>query len=300
MSNEYNVCKKMIEFYNKTPNINSFTSWGERMEKDFSLLINLLITKDIEPLINLMKNFKADNSLSFEYINVRENKIYFLLEKAINKTNINEKHKFGCINKIGNPKGVLINDKVLTESSIRHYTDSNEICSLVAENSTVCEIGGGHGGLASQLLFNKKLKYIDCDLPSSLIIIFYFLSMSFNDKKILWVTSEDEIIENDYDIILIPNYFKNIIPKIKIDLFFNSYSFSEMNINELKCYKDIIENSQAEFFLHENCITDTNPLLIPCNFTFNNMIKINEYDTLDNDNNKTCKRFLYKRIKEFK
>lgn len=194
---------------------------------------------------------------------VLENSILLDLDAWREFTEQNDKDlSFLDMPRVGNPYGILINNILISADSPRHDYFSLKLMHLMKEANIsrphILEIGGGYGGLAFQLQRRiSSLVYINCDLPESLYLAYYFLRKATN-KKIVWALGA---ISNDIynaDIIMIPaqNAGSIIVP---IDVIFNCNSFSEMTKNTVGGYINLLHNLRPLYFLHQN----SNFLLFP-------------------------------------
>lgn len=159
---------------------------------------------------------------------------------------------------VGNPWGCIIENQLVAPKAFRYYHNAQQIFQLLnlSNGNTVAEIGAGYGALATflQRMSQKRITYIDFDLPETLILAAYYLISNFPDKKI-FLYGDGELNEsrlNEYDIILLPNYFIDKVPSKSIDVFFNSFSLSEMSKSANEHYLDQISRLTKGYFLHNN------------------------------------------------
>ncbi|EKD29069.1 MAG: hypothetical protein ACD_79C00090G0009 [uncultured bacterium] len=158
---------------------------------------------------------------------------------------------------IGNPWGCMIKGILIAPKAIRYHTYAMQIKNLLSnhENPMIAEIGGGYGGLPYYLFKElKNCKYFNFDLPETLIICAYYLMLNFPEKKI-FLGIELPINKNvikKYDIFLIPNYNIEMISDKIFDVFFNSFSLSEMSPETNKAYIKEIARTTKYYFLHNN------------------------------------------------
>jgi len=153
----------------------------------------------------------------------------------------------------GNLYGMLTKDGVIAPDAPRFTYFAGKIIDLLKDkkDAVVLEIGGGYGGLCREILVRKKLKYIDCDLPETLYLCYFFL------KKVLPKASIGWGYDVKNDISLVPAHEKDTIRKA--DLFFNSNSFSEMDAKSVAGYIEVLHKLKPRYFLHQN----SNFLLFP-------------------------------------
>ncbi|TSC87196.1 MAG: hypothetical protein G01um10148_301 [Parcubacteria group bacterium Gr01-1014_8] len=151
---------------------------------------------------------------------------------------------------VGNPHGIVVGGVLVAPFQPRHDYCAQKIHSLGPK--TVLEIGGGYGGLALQLSRRSNVKYIDCDLPETLYVAYYFLKKAGLNVK--WAIDTWP----DAPIVLVPANRKKLIQKA--DLVFNGLSFSEMGRETVDGYFKFINNVwKPRYIFHQN----SNILLFP-------------------------------------
>ena len=136
------------------------------------------------------------------------------------------------------------------------FIDSIE--SRMSDNRFVfLEIGAGYGCLPYQLLsrYKNKMTAVIIDLPIMLLFSgVYLLANIPNLNLFIYDPENPEKIPDpkDYDAVLLPNYRLDLMEKIKeIDLAFNSISFQEMSISQVRDYVSIIEDKlKGGFYYH--------------------------------------------------
>jgi len=137
-------------------------------------------------------------------------------------------------------------------SVLRPYINSNGL-------EIACEIGGGYGSFADIVLGNNDCKYILIDLPEANLLASYYLSENYPEKRLY--TYDDylnsgEVSKSDiasYDIFVLPPWVK-FDDSIEIDLFVNTRSMMEMEVDVIRGYFDFIQRhaSQEALFLNIN------------------------------------------------
>ncbi|MFZ6011473.1 MAG: putative sugar O-methyltransferase [Bacteroidota bacterium] len=158
---------------------------------------------------------------------------------------------------VGNPWGLRIENELITPKAIRFHTNALQIKNLLdnTEEKTVAEIGGGYGGLALYLNREiKGLKYFNFDLPETLLLASYYLTLSLPDKKVFLYEGGEitpEIIKN-HDIFMLPNYLIDKFPSKAVSVFFNSFSLSEMPPETNAAYINEISRITKSYFFHNN------------------------------------------------
>lgn len=158
---------------------------------------------------------------------------------------------------VGNPWGCRIDGELVTPKATRFHTNAMQIRDLLAdcEGKVVAEIGGGYGGLAHYLIGEiGGLTYIDFDLPQTLVLAAYYLLLNYPERRFL-LFGEGEIDYSkvgDYDVVLLPNYVIQAVPEKSVDVFFNSFSLSEMPPKTNEAYLNDIARLTRSYFLHNN------------------------------------------------
>jgi hypothetical protein len=208
----------------------------------------------IENLENFRNNTLSDG-LDDRYSIDDQKKIF---SKLINEIGINFIYK--NLNKIniGNCKQIFFyNDKIVDTGQLFHIKWLHDLNKFVFNKSTInviVEIGGGYGSFAEKIIKSYDCKYIIIDLPEANLISSYYLSKHFPDKKIILVTDlkNKKLLNNDLnkgDIFILPPWYSLEVDKV--DLFINTRSFMEMNLNIIKKYFKIIQtkiNNNGFFF----------------------------------------------------
>ena len=126
--------------------------------------------------------------------------------------------------------------------------------------SSVCEIGGGYGSLTRILKSNHDATYILIDLPEANLLSSYYLHENFKEEGKTFLlynqVKNGQISKNiidSFDFIIVPPWV-DFEDDIKIDLFINSRSMMEMNMEVIKNYFHLIENHVKDngYFLNIN------------------------------------------------
>ena len=165
---------------------------------------------------------------------------------------------------VGNPYGYHMidpdgNRNFIYGGAEHHYYYAERIKMLLRENkgSKVLELGGGFGGMASFLLrdFNLSM-YCGIDLPENLALQSYFLMTLFPNKK-FGLYGEFDInnmnnLDDNYDVLLLPNFCIENIPDDYFSLFYNSYSLAEMSLDVANNYLKHASNICQSYIYHVN------------------------------------------------
>jgi len=158
---------------------------------------------------------------------------------------------------VGNPYGLTYKKNIILFDTPRHDYYAEKIVNLIKNSKKtpiILEIGGGYGGLVAQLIKRKlKFKYINIDIFKTLPVAYYYLKKSFKiDITISKYINSKDIDKNDF--IFVPFFGQNFWhSNKKINLVFNSNSFSEMGRKTLHKYFECI-NSKIKplYLLHQN------------------------------------------------
>lgn len=159
---------------------------------------------------------------------------------------------------VGNPWGYEIDNVVVAPKGLRYHTLARQITEITQniDRPVIAEIGAGYGGTAHKLLEgNRDLVYINFDLPEVLTIAAYYLGRTVSHRRIkLWqpgmALSTNDFEQND--VLLLPNWMLPALPTASVDLFFNTFSLSEMTYPVVSEYLSHIERACRGFFLHNN------------------------------------------------
>lgn len=159
---------------------------------------------------------------------------------------------------VGNPWGLLIEGRMIAAKVTRYHALSTQIGELCRGTGRpiVAEIGAGYGGQAYFLLRDYPgTTYVDFDLPETLAIAQYYLLAALPDREIkLYGESSkplaDQMIESDA--VLLPNFALPRLPDSCVDVFLNTFSFSEMPMLTLAEYLSQVQRSLKRFLLLNN------------------------------------------------
>src|SRR3989344_642309 len=162
---------------------------------------------------------------------------------------------------IGNSRQVfMIGEKVVDAGQAFHIKWLHDLVAHVFSQRDVkymCESGGGYGSLAQKIRSNIKCRYIMIDLPEANVLSSCYLSTHFPDMRFLLA---DEVAGNavnkeqidQYDFVIVPPWYE--IKGVAIDLFINTRSMMEMNMEAIKKYFDFIQGAVSPngFFFNIN------------------------------------------------
>jgi putative sugar O-methyltransferase len=163
-----------------------------------------------------------------------------------------------AVPRVGNPWGYYIENVLVAPKALRYHVLATQINEITrdAGHPVISEIGAGYGGVAHYLLRgDAPLTYIDFDLPEILVLIAYYLRRTVPHRKVLLFDPSVELNAETlsaYDVILMPNWMLPKMPAESVDLFFNTFSLSEMPMRTLTEYIKQIERCCRGYFLHNN------------------------------------------------
>ncbi len=159
---------------------------------------------------------------------------------------------------VGNPWGLQIDGQLVVPKATRYHAHCQQIKNLILEVSSpvIAEIGGGYCGMANFMLRDiPNVTYVDFDLPETLVIGAYYIMSAYPNKKILLYGEYDDINDidiNSYDAIFLANFELPKFQANSVDVFYNSFSLSEMPKATSTEYIKQIEKISRNYFLHNN------------------------------------------------
>lgn len=153
----------------------------------------------------------------------------------------------------GNPFGVCLEGTLVSARAEFHHRCADRVDGLLESNlSTVVEIGGGFGAMAYYLLRGqRKIKYVDFDLPESTALATYYLVKAFPDKKFLLFGESPltgEAIAHA-DVALLPLFAMERLRTASVDVTFSSHAMSDIESGELASYLETIQRVTRNRFL---------------------------------------------------
>lgn len=243
--------------------------WDEWISINYKKLISALETEDISELTKLFENlFREQFTIGTggydNYLRYRKpfGSLYIryvwskyrdkILTLGFDLQKIDFPH-------IGNQTGVVLKGNIISIETLRHAYHALQMCELLRDvpKATIVEIGGGLGGQAYQTIqmsSGQVSKYLVFDIPEVAAISAYFLLSAFPDKRVrlFGEGSVSVASSEEYDLAVFPHFAITHLLHEKVDLFFNSCSFSEMDGVSSKEYLSIIEHACHKYFLHDN------------------------------------------------
>lgn len=215
---------------------------------------------------NMFRNDATYGIVTPSYVDVNEvevkNQILLDLDTCFEFTHLSKIDRLLFERNWGNPFGLLIDEKVLSPDSPRHYYFAEKMAALVAGTTKqrIVEIGGGYGGLA--LMFRRLLPtvpYVIVDLFETCLLQYYFLRKA--GLKVAFVLDSAEMPDPDA-IAIVPTDISDTFLSMFTDIgiVFNSRSLSEMSKDTIEHYFALIQLRLKPLYIyHEN----SNFLLFP-------------------------------------
>jgi len=238
-------------------------------EKNF--LYSALLEKRIEDADHILKNFWRNKLglivkeyATFEALSTGNKNVTTPFLKSILRNYIIWKdiynlpvERLELTAEVGSPWGCTIDNTLITPKATRFHHNAMQLKNLLTacNGTTIAEIGAGYGALCHYLVREiEDVKYIDFDLPETIVLAAYYLLSNFPDKRIFLYGEGkfDASTITKFDILLLPNYTIAEFQNKSVDVFFNSFSLSEMSPEANKRYIAEIARITKGFFLHNN------------------------------------------------
>lgn len=270
------IFKEIIEFNQSYSSSNYFDGTWEWIDREKKIFFHKNFEKNnLKKINDVFSNFFR-NHLSFGLISSHWEKrkkigwkrkllsdIYKNLstwEEFTKKSNQDYKLLHSS-KEIGSPYGLNYKNNIILFDTPRHDYFANKINNLIKNSKKtpiILEIGGGYGGLLAQLIKRKlNFKYINIDIFKTLPVAYYYLKKSFKiDIAITKSITNQDIDKNNF--IFVPFFGQNFWHSSKkINLVFNSNSFSEMGKKTLHKYFECINKKiKPLYLLHQNTNID--------------------------------------------
>ena len=249
-----------IKNYANTCALNYFTFLQTNLEME---------KKNLQSLSNFKVNIKGKIFRNNNHLGLKNSddlnrlilKLYFLIVRLKLSSKLNKLGDKGFLN--FNDHFLDINNKKITSDKLVSLLDYKKIQDNIdlSKTNIVLEIGAGSGRFSQTFLtFNKKTKYIICDIPPSIYINYLRLKKKFYKKKIKlcfdtknYESLLEEISKNDI-IFIFPHQIK-MLKKNSIDLVIAIDCMHEMDKKTIKYYFDNINNLSK--FLYFSVVNET-------------------------------------------
>ena len=142
-----------------------------------------------------------------------------------------------------------INYQKLTVSDLGFFWDLNLINSYLnykKDTIKIIEVGGGYGRLAEicQYVLPGKVKYYLVDaVPATLCLAYEYLKKALPDHKVGTYYEDENILNKDLDLYILPSWKCNLLPLESFDLAINIQSMQEMYKHHIDFYFDLFNKS---------------------------------------------------------
>lgn len=237
---------KTIEYHRKTNYDTGLNViWSNNMPDINNILINSQSAKElidrVDQTFMYAINFPPENGENTgvwrragDSPHIREKQMNWLLSKQKSVgIDIDKFPKEVCESEFIHERNKTYrNDRLLSGNFLRTFSIVNSVTKHVnkSEIKNVIELGAGCGHQARTLsLMIPGVKYTIVDLPETMMFSFTHLSLCFPHKKLLWVTSEEDVSKIDeYDFVFVPAVFAPKLNGREYDLFINTASMGEM------------------------------------------------------------------------
>jgi hypothetical protein len=134
--------------------------------------------------------------------------------------------------------GALVNlDTIKYYESLVALERGAVLDTLRDKRSIICEIGGGWGGMASQLkTVMPNCTYVIVDLPELFLLSATYLSAVFPDARLAYWG--EDIDWSTVDFLFVPNTAVEELRPPHVDMVLNTVSFQEMTTHQVETYVD--------------------------------------------------------------
>ena len=139
--------------------------------------------------------------------------------------------------------------KKLTVSDLAFFLDLNFIYSFIDQSKVstkVIEVGGGYGRLAEicQHILPGKIKHFLIDsVPTSLSLAYEYLTIALPNHKIGSFYENENLMDLDLDIYILPSWRSDLLPKEYFDLAINIQSMQEMDKHHIDFYMELFDKT---------------------------------------------------------
>lgn len=178
----------------------------------------------------------------------------YLVWKELFKADVKELR----VPNVGNQWGLQIEGELVVPKACRYHAHCQQVKNLTVdiEGPVFAEIGAGYCGMANYMLRDiPGLTYVDFDLPETLVIGAYYIMSAHPDKKVLLYGEYEDLSKvniKDYDAIFLANFELPNFPANSVDVFYNSFSLSEMPKATSTEYLKQVAKICRQYFLHNN------------------------------------------------
>ena len=155
---------------------------------------------------------------------------------------------------IGNPYGIEINSKFYGGMSFYYFVRKVDLL-LRKASPKIIEVGGGYGGFPHAL--KRKIPqahYVNFDLPEVLAISSFYILSAYPAARIALFGEIDvgSMNPEEYDFIFLPNFEIENVRDNTFDLSYNTYSLSEMELEQSANYIKHLCRAASKYLFHVN------------------------------------------------
>ena len=139
--------------------------------------------------------------------------------------------------------------KKLTVSDLGFFLDLNLIYPFIDNRKgilKIIEVGGGYGRLAEvcQHILPGKIKHFLIDsVPTSLSLAYEYLTIALPNHKIGSYYENENLMDLDLDIYILPSWRCDLLPREYFDLAINIQSMQEMDKHHINFYMDLFDKT---------------------------------------------------------
>ncbi|GEM_PF-3003404 len=163
-------------------------------------------------------------------------------------------------------KGPLASDRYchITEAQIRYLYYRHQIREAVGDSlGTILEVGGGFGGLATDLLHHCEVKrFFLVELPDTLPLAYFYLRASFEVPVQCLFHAGDRMDPNARIVVLAPWMLPQL--QAELDLLINTMSFQHMMSESVRFYLEQADrlNTRVLYLVNRDTQRDPTDLVI--------------------------------------
>jgi len=153
---------------------------------------------------------------------------------------------------------VSSNGKLVSSAFFAHLRSLLCCLTWIDRPSTVCEIGGGYGGLAVLWMNNPHHApdvYVLVDFPESLFFAEIFVRANDPEAKVLYVKGADDLSPNvveEYDYVLCPSDCAVHLHRMHFDVVVNMFSFQEMTEQAVDYWMNWLDDQNCQYLYSLN------------------------------------------------
>jgi putative sugar O-methyltransferase len=264
---------KTMEHQKLAPEAYNATQWWQEVrQRGLRPIVQALLTRDIEALQRMYRNFYRDScstgllsapyGMAKEYFGGQMKDVHrrFYLSHVLCRFDYWKEQTNGGFTLrdlqgpgVGNPFGVMIDGTHISVGSEYAHCCSQQVGSLLsAKSPVVAEIGGGFGGMAYYLLRDRPgITYLDFDVPESIALATYYLMKSFPALEFALYGEENlDGATARADVVLMPSFELAKMPAQSVDVTFSSHAMSDLSSGAMEEYLRDIDRMTRDCFFY--------------------------------------------------